>query len=402
MRYAPLLVLVVASACGNEDPATQPGGRPSAAVAAAVQYQVVKLPSLGALNRGMAINSRGWVAGWAQQADGSRRAAYWRGDAYGLLGTLGGPSSTVPWPGQNDAGVIVGISQTGDTDPNDEAWSCELGGFLLETTTLECRGFVYEGGAMRALPTLGGHHSFAADVNNTGLVVGWAETALEDDTCVDDQRLGFQATVWDPKSGAGGKVKVRALRPFGDDVAAAATTINDAGEVAGISGICDQGVGRFSAIHAVVWDKNGKPTEIPNLGGKTWHTPMDMNEAGDVVGFSNPPGENPEGDFIAQAFLWVKGSGEATNLGTLDGDPLSEAFAINERGQIVGVSFGGTLGSRAFLYEDGELKNLNDLIEGDDVFLSAQDINDAGQITGRVRDAVTGATLAFIATPLAQ
>ena len=120
------------------------------------------------------------------------------------------------------------------------------------------------------------------------------------------------------------------------------------------------------------------------------------------MGFSNPPGENPEGTFIAQAFLWVRGSSEAVNLGTLDGDPISEAFAINESGQIVGVSFGGTLGAWAFLYQNGELTNLNDLIEGDDVFLSAQDINDAGQITGRLRDAVTGETLAFIASPAAQ
>jgi hypothetical protein len=36
-----------------------------------------------------------------------------------------------------------------------------------------------------------------------------------------------------------------------------------------------------------------------------------------------------------------------------------------------------------------------------DVLLSAQDINDAGRITGRVRDGVTGKVLMFIATPLA-
>ena len=32
--------------------------------------------------------------------------------------------------------------------------------------------------------------------------------------------------------------------------------------------------------------------------------------------------------------------------------------------------------------------------------LSAQDINDAGQITGRVRDHTTGQTLTFVATPV--
>jgi hypothetical protein len=34
-----------------------------------------------------------------------------------------------------------------------------------------------------------------------------------------------------------------------------------------------------------------------------------------------------------------------------------------------------------------------------DVLVSAQDINDAGQITGRVRDGVTGVVSVFVATP---
>ena len=75
------------------------------------------------------------------------------------------------------------------------------------------------------------------------------------------------------------------------------------------------------------------------------------------------------------------------DLGTLDDNPVSEAFAV--------------LGPRAFLYENGELANLNDLVDIEpDVLLSAQDINEAGQITGRVRDGVTGEVFAFVATPI--
>jgi hypothetical protein len=66
-----------------------------------------------------------------------------------------------------------------------------------------------------------------------------------------------------------------------------------------------------------------------------------------------------------------------------------------------GISFGGSEGARAFLYEDGDLKNLNDLVDiAPDVLLSAQDINDAGQITGRVRDGATGEVVAFVANPI--
>jgi hypothetical protein len=36
------------------------------------------------------------------------------------------------------------------------------------------------------------------------------------------------------------------------------------------------------------------------------------------------------------------GSPEAEDLGTLGDDTVSEAFAINAHGQVVGVSFGGS------------------------------------------------------------
>ncbi len=397
------ILLAAVAGCSNETQVTQP--RPSPAQVAAAQYEVVKLPSLGGTqSRGMAINRLGWVAGWSNRPDGKRHAVVWRNWSITDLGTLGGPNSTVPWPGLNDQGMIVGISQTLAVDPLDESWSCEEGGFLPGgATNFICRGFVWENDVMRELPTLGGHHGFAAGVNNLGQVVGWAETPVHDPTCspLSAQVLQFRAVMWEPKKNT---IKTRELTPFGDDATSAATAINDDGLVVGISGDCDQAVGRYSARHAVLWDKSGKATEIPNLGGTTWHTPMDINAQGDVVGFSNPdePGDEV-GDFIARAFLWINGAAEAEDLTTLSGDFFSQAFAINAQGQVVGVSFGGPNGARAFLYEGGVLTNLNDLVDiAPDVLLSAQDINNAGQITGRVRDAATGEILAFVATPIAE
>lgn len=401
-------LLAMVAACGDDTPSTQPrdprGPTPGSLLE--VRYTVERLPSLGGVqSRGMAINNQGWVAGWSQRSDGTRRGALWRDDGSAtLLGTLGGPSSTVPWPGLNDAGLVVGISQTGETDPLGEDWSCEFGGFFPNDTDRLCRGFFWENDVMQGLPTLGGNHGFATGVNDRGQIVGWAETAVEDQTCDENstQVLQFRAVLWEPKSGSSSRIKATELVPLGDDATSAATAINDDGLAVGISGRCDQAVGRFSAQHAVLWGKNGKPTEIPNLGGTTWHTPMDINAQGDVVGFSNPdePGDEV-GDFISRAFLWVHGSVTAVDIGTLDDDPLSEAFAINSGGQVVGISFGGALGARAFLYENGELIDLNDLVDiAPDVLLSAQDINEAGQITGRVRDGVTGEVFAFVATPV--
>jgi probable HAF family extracellular repeat protein len=407
MRYISYVALLAATGfgCGNETEVMQPRAAP--AQAAHPRYQVDKLPSLGGTqSRGMAINERGRVAGWSHLPNGNRRAALWRNDAIVRLPTLGGPMSTVPWPGLNDEVMIVGISHTAEVDPLDEDWSCEFGGFLPATTNLVCRGFVWDNGEIWELPTLGGHHGFAAGVNNRGQVVGWAETAVHDPTCDDQSKqvLQFRAVRWELNEGSRGKIKTRQLRPFGNDSTSAATAINDRGQAVGISGDCDQAVGRFSARHAVLWERDGRLKEIPNLGGKTWHTPMAINDRGDVVGFSNPPGPgDPEGEFIAHAFFWRNGASKARDLGTLEGDALSQASAINARRQVVGVSFGGPDGLRAFLWEGGKLKNLNDLVNiAPDVLLSAQDINDAGQITGRLLDSATGQVLGFVATPIGE
>lgn len=399
MRVLTCAVLIAAlGGCGNETDVTQP--LVAGARQATPHYTVAKFPASlgGTQSRGMAISNGGVVVGWSNEfGNGARHAVLWRDGVITDLGTLGhasGLSSTVPWPGMNDNGMVVGISQTDDVDPLDESWSCEEGGFFPNAgTDLVCRGFVWQDGVMQALPALGGTHSFATAVNNRGQVVGWAETPVHDPTCRPPQVLQFRAAMWESKRGT-----VVQLPPLPGDATSAATAINQGGQAVGISGDCDIAVGRFSAKHAVLWN-HGQVREIPNLGGTTWHTPMDINDSGVVVGFSNPAGPgDPEGEFIAHAFLWDGGS-SATDLGTLDNDLLSEAFALNDRDQVVGVSFGGSAGSRAFLYQDGIMRNLNDLVDSDDVLLSAQDINDAGVITGRLRDHVTGETVMFVATP---
>jgi probable HAF family extracellular repeat protein len=243
---------------------------------------------------------------------------------------------------------------------------------------------------MKALPTLGGFQGFATEINDRGQIVGWAETPVHDPTCNTPQVLQFRAVLWEPKAG-----RKRQLPPLHGDSTSAATAINERGQVVGISGDCDVAVGRFSARHAVIW-QGGKVTELPNLGGTAWHTPMAINENGDVVGFSNPP-DNGDGEFLAHALLWTRHGG-ITDLRTLPGDATSQALGINSKGQIVGISTGNV--NRAFLWQHGVLTNLNNL-KGDspDSLVSAQDINEAGQITGRLYELSSGKTLMFVATP---
>jgi len=201
-----------------------------------------------------------------------------------------------------------------------------------------------------------------------------------------------QAFVWIKGQG------MQMLGALPGDERSDATAINDRGQVVGISGLCDQAVGRFSAIHAVLWD-HGVGRDIGNLGGVAWNTPMAINQAGDVVGFSNVSAA-VGGAFDAQAFLWTRRGG-IRPLGTLPGDVYSQALGINAQRQIVGTSCtAGFATCRAFLWEDGVMTDLNTLVApaSPDELFTANDINDLGEITGQAI-ASNGSAVAFTATP---
>jgi probable HAF family extracellular repeat protein len=403
MRHISCAVLLAAAGigCSPESEVTQPEVR--ASVSDRPRYTVEVLSSLGGTqSRGMAISGSGrTVAGWSNEASGNRLAAVWRNGTIDPLPTLGGPAATLAWPGLNDNGLIVGISLTDDVDPEDEDWACELGGFLPTTTNLICRGFVYFRNQIHELPTLGGHHGFATQVNEDNEIVGWSETVVRDPTCDTintAQRYQFIATKWTVKRN--GAITTSPLRPLRGDSTSAATDINDRGVAVGISGACDQGVGRFSATSAVMWDRHGKARKLPDLGGGAWQTPMSINNRSEIVGFGDSIG-GVVGELVSRGWYWKPGMRTVKSMGMLPNNTSVQAFAINDRGQAVGISFGGTGGTNAFLWEKGRMKNLNDLVNiAPDHLMSAQDINDDGEITGRVLDAETGQVLAVVLRPV--
>ncbi len=78
---------------------------------------------------------------------------------------------------------------------------------------------------------------------------------------------------------------------------------------------------------------------------------------------------------------------------------LTEAWAINNAGQIVGFSPEPMYQGGAFLYENGIIQDLNDLIPANSgwTLTFAQDINNAGQIVGH--GGYNGQGLVFLLTP---
>ncbi len=363
---------------------------------AQVRYRITLLGSLGgSSSRGNSINNGGWIAGYSiVPGNASRHATLWLYGSVIDLGTLGGPNSSVAWPVKNNIGAIAGIAQTDQPDPLGENWSCSAFFTPATATGKTCLGFVWKWGALRALPTLGGNNGFAAGANNLGEVAGWAENTVHDPTCVAPQVLQFRGVVWGP-----GKHQIRELPPLPGDTSGAATALNDRGQVVGISGTCDQAVGRFTAAHAVLWER-GHVTDIGSLGGAAWNTPMAINARGDIVGFAGQSGDDPDNPRL-RAFAWSRRGG-MQNLGLLPGDFLSQANGLNERGQIVGVSCDANGSCRAVVFQNGAPVDLNTLaVPGfPGTLLSAQDINDLGVITGRAFDPATGTRPTFVATPI--
>ncbi len=361
-----------------------------------VQYQVSNLPSLGGTNsRGNSINDPGSVAGYSNLAGNQRRhAALWQDGAVTDLGTLGGPNSTVAWPVKNARGILAGIAQTSTPDPLGEAWSSAAFYPGPNNRGFINLGFVWENGQMRGLPTLGGNHGYATGVNNKGEVVGWAENTCHDSTCVPPQVLQFRPVMWDTKRGD----QITAFPLVPGDTSGAATAINNHGQTVGISGICDQAIGRHTAKHAVLWDK-GTVYDLGNLGAEFWNTPTAINERGDIIGFAGTPGD-PDGN-ILHGFIWTKHDG-IQPLGALPGHVHSEPYGINDRSQVVGISCDANfVDCRAFVWENGVMQDLNALkAPGYTPRLEqGKDINNAGEITGRAIDTATNVRSAFLAVP---
>ena len=399
----PLIALIsiccgatVAPALAQEQAQTKAKGR----------YQVTSLPTLGGTSSaGNSINNQTWAAGYSRlTGDQTRHATLWRNGSLLDLGTLGGPNSSVAWNVKNTEGIIVGISQTADPEPRGEFWSSAAfysGPFTVGFINL---GFVWEQGQMRGLPNFpGGNNGFATGANNLRQVVGWAENDFQDPACVSPQVLQFRPAIWS----LGPPDQIQDLPLIPGDSSGAATAINDNGQIVGISGICDQAVGRRTAKHAVLWE-NGTVTDIyPNAAAPWWNTPTAINQRGDVVGFAGDPAF-VEGD-ILHAFMWTREDGIRQLKPLPRRNPPhvdSEAYGINEARQVVGVSCDADqVDCRAVIWDHGNTpKDLNDLKSPgySAVLTSAKDINNAGQITGRATDPITGVLTAYLAVPVYQ
>ena len=363
---------------------------------APLKYTVQVLPGLGGLSGAFSINNAGWVAGLSNPSgDRLDHALLWRGGELTDLGTLGGYNSTVAFPNKNEIGWLAGESETADNDPYQENF-CQFNcpSSTCAPLTQICRGFLWrrETNHMVALPPLpGGNNSTALGVNNQRQIVGAAEHGVLDPSCVAPQVFDFEAVVW--SLGPDGTPFVsQQLPPIAGDTVSAAAGINQHGDAVGASGPCAS-VGLGIGSHAVLW-QSGRAINLGNLGGVMNNIAFAINQQGQVVGISDLPGDN-----VTHAFLWQGGT--MLDLGTLrPDDTFVIAESINDRGEVVGFSC-GTIDCRGFHWQAGVMTDLNSFLPADSPLLitNAADINSRGEIAVQAFDQTVQDFVAAVLIP---
>ena len=127
----------------------------------------------------------------------------------------------------------------------------------------------------------------------------------------------------------------------------------------------------FAKNRDFVVTRDGASQYLTSLGGTASYA-RDINDRGQIVGWSDL-----YQDANHHATLYE--NGVLHDLGTLDGVGDSEANAVNEAGQVVGVSDRAGGGSHPFLYENGVMKDLGSL---GGARAWAKSINNLGQVIG--------------------
>jgi probable HAF family extracellular repeat protein len=246
------------------------------------------------------------------------RTFLWENGVMKDIGTLGGPDA-VPGTGINNRGQITGSSyinfvpnpSTGVPTADPFLWEdgnmIDLGSFggtngfglavnnrrkVIGASNLlgdvETHAFLWDHGILVDLKTLGGTVSTPTWLNEAGEVVGGSTTQ-------GDQ--AFMAFLW--KDGL-----MTNLGTVSGDPCSQANSINEEGQVVGISASCDF----FTVQHAFLWE-NGSIFDLntlipPNASLKLFYA-ADINDRGEIVGVGVPPTAPPNPDLFGHLFVLI-------------------------------------------------------------------------------------------------
>jgi probable HAF family extracellular repeat protein len=341
-----------------------------------LEYEVIDLGTLGgAASEAFGINDRGQVVGASMDTNGMTQAFEWHNGSMTGLGFLPGGTSSVA-KAINRYGLITGQAHVPPTTANYQ------------------HAFLYASNTLVDLGTLGGSNSYGRAINNWGDITGssWlitnAPNAQQPEAFVWRSNQYIHIPPW-----------------FGNDWSCDGWGINDDGWIVGNSFLNTPNP-RWWAYVWYDWNGNfendvGDMVVLGALGPKDsageYSCAFDINDRGQAVGWTGIT----NAFYPHHAFLVTSSNGvwktpaladgiNPTNtlmqdLGALETpDNNSYANAINNESWIVGTSSSTSGVNQAFLWRDGIMTNLNDLIAANSpwVLTNATGVNDLGEICG--------------------
>lgn len=275
------------------------------------------------------------------------------------LGTLPGDTQSRPEL-LNNLGQVIGTSRgsNGDTP------------FLYsggQMTPIASNSTINDVGQITHL-THGGPDGFNAySINNSGLAVGRVGNNLA-------EAATMQGGVVTP---------LGTLEPGGWSVAYG---VGNSGLIVGSASV--------GGMEHPVMFKDGQIVDLGQLPGTNAGMASAVNASGQVIGHSIGTV-----DHAPHGFLYS--DGRLTELGSLGGVGASLPNGINAAGQIVGWSTSNSGVDHAFLYQGGQMLDLNNLVAstGGLTLAAAEGINNLGQIAVQATDS-DGRSHSLLLTPL--
>jgi len=291
------------------------------------------------------INSHGQIVGHGAEEPKTDTRAYAWSSEYGLVPDLGSVYGQSSFATNiNDKGVIVGYMGT---------TSGSLRAYLLG------QGQMYDLGLLSSIE-YDEAFSVATDINNNGQVVGYSHNSEN----------SLHAFIWDHETGMVDLGNLGHGRSY-------AYAISDLGTVVGWSQVDSK-----AGYRAFSWTREYGMKELPGKTGQPT-VAYSINSLGTVCGSSAVGGLGN----LLQATLWTDQG--LVDVGSLPHMAFSSAQSLNDVGQLVGWSYPSAgcelKHGRAIIWDQNQgIQDLNDLVPRDAgwILYKATGINNDGEIVG--------------------
>jgi len=266
-----------------------------------------------------------------------------RGDVVGFYACIGAYDHAIAWWGSSGPIDILDLTPE---ETNSRAWAINNNRVICGTVALTGNeygdlGFVLAGSELSIIqPFEGGTQAWALAINGSSQVTGYAGDNVDGDP-------PWTTFLWEDGV-------MTDLGPTMEAHTSRGADINDPGVITG-----NRRIEEGSEAIGFIWE-DGEVTDLGPIAGGYTSEPEAINNKRQVVGRGRV---GVKGEYQWHPFLWS--DGEMTDLGLLPGYTKGYARDINDGGVIVGDCDVADDPCIGFLWQDGTMYDLNDLLTPD-------------------------------------